>query len=955
MADGSLVVDGKIKFREGKKWKPRWCILKKPSPVADRLQVILYKDVTESRKAEAKPKSVFSLDGFFGLNSGFYYDRENHVMAILCQKSISLMAFECRDDMIQFEINIRQSLGEEHQFPVKVVKAPSACRLPKDQMLLMIHDCRICVVVLSPPKILMIWNVDNLRRFGAQNGKFCFEGGEKCGKGSGMFAFQSEQAEDIADIVHLASTGKTSNCHRKFKNRRRQPQDVIDDDKEAPPLTIVPVDIPFADMHEIEFGFGSSPSFSVPPVSSRLLSEVLKVDNVIKCVSPAKTVLRPRAGAEYAVIQRRPLSSAFFGFPDDAQDSCENRIFNFDMVSTARSPVSFNQGLGASQLEASPFYHVAPPNAPSTVYASLSHSLCSVEATPQRSPSISFTSKSLVSLPEESPSREDSSLYTKPANTYLLPPTPSPQGQAKVERTLHPVSPVQYKARTNEELFFFPIDEPVSAANSPSPRHRGSCKSASPHVPSPIYVNQEFIDKHHSNQSRNTSYTAPVSATSHFSASPLRAGMHSLMSLFFKDSSSKHNSHTEPLSVLYRRSSTRSGLSESEAIKIEKKPFKINHSRSLTLPHSRTNACLSLPGGLHSSHKEDGFKDRVRQERSTAASQSRGRLNGREYNNFAESSIISRRRLMQAQSEAGLASQHQKKSDVFSGHKHPPDRGKLPAPATKSSGYKNIDCFGAAIAISPSGTACAQPYSPSESHPNLHEQLNRVNDRQLIRHGSNELNKVTTPTALPSTPLLPPSPPPPLPLRRRRPSSPSPPPALERTSSEISTDSAPSYFAPSPPSSPALPDLPPLPPRRFPPGSRCAYTPSPRTPLEAHPGSPNSSEDLNQQELNYIMVDMTESAKPPVRPPSPPVASRRRSKRARQQRVEDSGKSSYALIDFTVTRALEKAGQEHRDDSLRRASGQLNRMNSVPSSAGRKPLSLVTRERKLSSGSIESC
>ena len=74
--------------------------------------MILYKDVTESRRAEAKPKSVFALDGFFGLNTGFCYDREPYVMAILCQKSISLMAFECRDDMIQFEINIRQSLGE---------------------------------------------------------------------------------------------------------------------------------------------------------------------------------------------------------------------------------------------------------------------------------------------------------------------------------------------------------------------------------------------------------------------------------------------------------------------------------------------------------------------------------------------------------------------------------------------------------------------------------------------------------------------------------------------------------------------------------------------------------------------------------------------------------------------------------------------------------------------------
>ncbi|KAK7507428.1 hypothetical protein BaRGS_00001363 [Batillaria attramentaria] len=34
MADATTVVEGKVKYREGKKWKSRWCVLKKPSPVA---------------------------------------------------------------------------------------------------------------------------------------------------------------------------------------------------------------------------------------------------------------------------------------------------------------------------------------------------------------------------------------------------------------------------------------------------------------------------------------------------------------------------------------------------------------------------------------------------------------------------------------------------------------------------------------------------------------------------------------------------------------------------------------------------------------------------------------------------------------------------------------------------------------------------------------------------------
>jgi hypothetical protein len=35
-----------------------------------------------------------------------------------------------------------------------------------------------------PPKLSGFWPLDQLRRFGAIDGKFCFEGGSFCGKGN---------------------------------------------------------------------------------------------------------------------------------------------------------------------------------------------------------------------------------------------------------------------------------------------------------------------------------------------------------------------------------------------------------------------------------------------------------------------------------------------------------------------------------------------------------------------------------------------------------------------------------------------------------------------------------------------------------------------------------------------------------------------------------------------------
>ena len=79
--------------------------------IADRLLVQLYKDVKDSIKG-GSPKSSFPLDGFYGLESGICFDKETSVLAIICQKLITLFAFDSRETLIQFEIKIRRSLGE---------------------------------------------------------------------------------------------------------------------------------------------------------------------------------------------------------------------------------------------------------------------------------------------------------------------------------------------------------------------------------------------------------------------------------------------------------------------------------------------------------------------------------------------------------------------------------------------------------------------------------------------------------------------------------------------------------------------------------------------------------------------------------------------------------------------------------------------------------------------------
>ncbi|XP_045213792.2 uncharacterized protein LOC123564348 [Mercenaria mercenaria] len=220
MAEMSTIVEGNVKYRDGKKWKPRWCVMKKPSPVADRLIVHLFKDVKESVKG-GNPKTTFPLDGFYGLESGICYDKETSVLAIICQKQITLLAFDSRETLIQFEIKIRRSLGEEHQFPVRTIKVPSHSKLPLDLLRMHIHGQKFCLTGHIPPKILCSWQVSELRRFGTIDGKFCFEGGSRCGKGQGSHVLQTDQVEEISEIISHASIGKSAPLIKRQTGKRR--------------------------------------------------------------------------------------------------------------------------------------------------------------------------------------------------------------------------------------------------------------------------------------------------------------------------------------------------------------------------------------------------------------------------------------------------------------------------------------------------------------------------------------------------------------------------------------------------------------------------------------------------------------------------------------------------------------------------------------------------------------
>ncbi|KAK9505884.1 hypothetical protein O3M35_009854 [Rhynocoris fuscipes] len=59
-----------------------------------------------------------------------------------------------------------------------------------------------------PPRLIGVWNISQLRRYGVVENRFCFEGGSACGRLEGVYVLVTDQGEDITTAFRAASEGK---------------------------------------------------------------------------------------------------------------------------------------------------------------------------------------------------------------------------------------------------------------------------------------------------------------------------------------------------------------------------------------------------------------------------------------------------------------------------------------------------------------------------------------------------------------------------------------------------------------------------------------------------------------------------------------------------------------------------------------------------------------------------
>ncbi|XP_023123954.2 protein Dok-7 isoform X2 [Amphiprion ocellaris] len=204
----TVVAEGQVKFRDGKKWKTRWVVLRKPSPVADCLSLLVYKEKKKGKEKSGGHKERLSvtLEGICGVEPGPGYDGVSYSLSILCLNHMLVLGFNSRDALLAWDARIRYSLGEVHRFSVNVEPGTKLESGPAS-----LHLCNNLLVLTRclPPVVIGHWKLSALRRYGAVQNGFVFEGGTRCGYWAGVFFLSCAEGEQISFLFDCIVRGIT--------------------------------------------------------------------------------------------------------------------------------------------------------------------------------------------------------------------------------------------------------------------------------------------------------------------------------------------------------------------------------------------------------------------------------------------------------------------------------------------------------------------------------------------------------------------------------------------------------------------------------------------------------------------------------------------------------------------------------------------------------------------------
>ncbi|CAL4175618.1 unnamed protein product [Meganyctiphanes norvegica] len=137
----------------------------------------------------------------------FTLDKESHTLGLVCQDVTLVVAFDTKERLLQWQVKITATLGEELQFLVQVIQVPPRSRVATGPARLHIRDHRFCLASGTPPRLLAAWATSDLRRYGVVDGRVVWDGGSRCGRWAGVHVAISDTPHSVIHALDKASRG----------------------------------------------------------------------------------------------------------------------------------------------------------------------------------------------------------------------------------------------------------------------------------------------------------------------------------------------------------------------------------------------------------------------------------------------------------------------------------------------------------------------------------------------------------------------------------------------------------------------------------------------------------------------------------------------------------------------------------------------------------------------------
>ncbi|XP_077290923.1 uncharacterized protein LOC143914534 isoform X2 [Arctopsyche grandis] len=191
--------------------------------------------------------------------------------------------------------------------PALVALAPPKSRVPRGPVRVHVRHVpalpsTVCITSGVPPKLLAVWDVADLRRYGMVDGRLCFEVGTRGGRLEGAWALLADRADKLVEaLAASASTSRSSISNDNRKQLQLKIDKRLSDMNDSADMDMTPSwNLDQMSEAESSIGFGDSASVIDGQISKHGSSESresLRPVNLGRCMSCMSHLGAPVAGS----------------------------------------------------------------------------------------------------------------------------------------------------------------------------------------------------------------------------------------------------------------------------------------------------------------------------------------------------------------------------------------------------------------------------------------------------------------------------------------------------------------------------------------------------------------------------------------------------------------------------------------------------------------------------------